>query len=274
MTSINFNYSAAIALQNLNKTTEELDAVQNRINTGLKVSSPKDNGAIFNIAQKQRGDRQALEAVDRAIGRAVSVVDLAVNAGNTISDLLKDMKEYALSARDTQIDATARAAYNANFVALRNMISTTLTNASFDGSNLINTGAANLLVMANASGTQNITVQTRIMTLGGSIVTLTATASISTSSKAGTALTTIETSINNLNLAITNLGTDARRLNSHKAFMTKVRDELGNSIARMVDADLAEESAKLQGLQVRQQMGVQALAIANQAPQIMLALFR
>jgi flagellin len=274
MTSINFNYSAAIALQNLNKTTDELDAVQNRINTGLKVSSPKDNGAIFNIAQKQRGDRQALEAVDRAIGRAVSVVDLAVNAGTTISDLLKDMKEYALSARDTQIDATARAAYNANFVALRNMISTTLTNASFDGSNLINTGAANLLVMANASGTQNITVQTRIMTLGGTIVTLTATASISTSSKAGTALTTIETSINNLNLAITNLGTDARRLNSHKAFMTKVRDELGNSIARLVDADLAEESAKLQGLQVRQQMGVQALAIANQAPQILLALFR
>lgn len=274
MNSVNFNYSAAIALQQLNRTGDEIDSVQRRINTGLKVAGPSDNGAIYNIAQKMRGDRQSLDAVDRSISRALSVVDLAVNAGQTISDLLKDMKEYALSARDTQIDATARAAYNANFVALRNMISTTLQNASFDGSNLINTGASNLAVMANAAGTQNITVQTRIMTLGGSIVTLASTATISTSTKAGTALTTIETSLNNLNLAITNLGTDGRRLRTHQAFMTKVQDELGNAISRLVDADLAAESARLQGLQTRQQMGVQALSIANQAPQILLALFR
>ncbi len=274
MTSVNFNYSAAIALQNLSRTGEELDEVQNRINTGLRVASPRDNGAIYNIAQKMRGDRQALEAVDRSIGRALSVIDMAVNAGNTIGDLLKDMKEFALSARDTQIDATARAAYNANFVALRQAIASTLTNATFDGSNLINTGAQNLAVMSNAAGTNNITVQARIMTLGGTIVSLSATASISTTTKAGTALTTIETSINNLNLAVTNLGTDGRRLNTHKNFMAKVRDELGNSISRLVDADLAAESARLQTLQVRQQMGVQALSIANQAPQILLALFR
>jgi flagellin len=183
------------------------------------------------------------------------------------------MKEKALAARDTTIDATARAAYHADFSALRNMITTTLSNAAFDGSNLANS-ATNLLALANAAGTSFITVVARNMSLGGTIVQLATTASISTSTKAASALTTIETSLNNLNLALSQLGTDAKKVNLHKTFVSKLVDELNNGIGNLVDADLAKESANLQALQTKQQLGVQALSIANQAPQILMSLFR
>ena len=273
-TSVNTNYGASIALQNLAKTNREMMETQTRINTGLSVSGPKDNGAIFNISQSMRSDVQALGAVTRSLDRTLSVVDTAIAAGTNISDLLKDMKEKALAARDTTIDATARNAYNTEFTALRDMITKTLQNAAFDSSNLVNTGASNMLALANADGNSFITVQARVMALGGSIVTLAANAVITTAALASTALNTIETSLNNLNLALSQLGTDSKKISLHRTFVGKVSDELNKGIGSMVDADLARESAALQALQTRQQLGVQALAIANQAPQAILTLFR
>jgi flagellin len=272
-TSVNTNYGASIALQNLGATQRALMETQNRINTGLKVAGPKDNGAIFNISQSMRSDVQALGAVQRSLDRTTSVVDTAIAAGTNISDLLKEMKEKALAARDTTIDATARAAYNTEFIALRDMVSKTLSNAAFDGSNLVN-GGSNLVALANADGNNFITVTARNMSLGGSIVTLAAAATISTSAQASTQLSTIETSLNNLNLALSQLGTDAKKVTLHKNFVGKLSDELTKGIGNMVDADLAKESANLQALQTKQQLGIQALSIANQAPQILMALFR
>ena len=273
MSSVNTNYGASIALQNLNATNKALMETQNRINTGLKVSGPKDNGAIFNISQGMRSDVQAFSAVQRSLDRTTSVIDTGIAAGTNVSDLLKEMKEKALAARDTTIDATARTAYNADFVALRDMITKTLTNAAFDGSNLVNAGTS-LAALANVEGNSFITVTARNMALGGAIVTLASTASISTSTKAAAAITTIETSLNNLNLALSQLGTDSKKVSLHKNFVTKLVDELNNGIGNLVDADLAKESANLQALQTKQQLGVQALSIANQAPQILMSLFR
>jgi flagellin len=273
MSSVNTNYGASIALQNLNATNKALMETQNRINTGLKVSGPKDNGAIFNISQKMRGDVQSFAAVQRSLDRTTSVIDTAIAAGTNVSDLLREMKEKALAARDTTIDATARRAYHEDFTALRGMITTTLANAAFDGSNLANS-ATNLQALANAAGTSFITATARNMSLGGTIVTLAATASISTSTKAASAITSIETSLNNLNLALSQLGTDSKKVGMHKNFVSKLVDELNNGIGNLVDADLAKESANLQALQTKQQLGVQALSIANQAPQMLLALFR
>ena len=100
MLSVNTNYGAMIALQNLNKTNSELDSVQNHINTGLKIAGPKDNGAVWAIAQNMRMDVMAFNAVTQSLNRTISVVDTALAAGTTISDLLKEMKEKALAARD------------------------------------------------------------------------------------------------------------------------------------------------------------------------------
>jgi flagellin len=274
MLSVNTNYGAMIALQNLNKTNSELDSVQNHINTGLKIAGPKDNGAIWAIAQNMRMDVQAYNAVTQSLNRTLSVVDTSIAAGTTISDLLKEMKEKALAARDPTIDANAREAYNADFVALRDQITKTIDNASFDGTNLLDGSTGQVLALANSEGNGFITVTTRDLSLSGSIVSLASTATISTATKASAAIATIESSLNAVNLALSQLGTDAKKVGLHKSFVTKLSDELNTGIGNLVDADLAKESARLQALQTKQQLGIQALSIANSAPQSILSLFR
>jgi flagellin len=274
MLSVNTNYGAMIALQNLNKTNSELDTVQNHINTGLKIAGPKDNGAVWAIAQNMRMDVQAYNSVTQSLNRTLSVVDTAIAAGTTVSDLLKEMKEKALAARDPTIDANSREAYNADFVALRDQITKTLDNALFDGTNLLDGSTSQVLALANAEGDGFITVTARDLSLSGTVVSLASTATISTATKASSAISTIESSLNALNLALSQLGTDAKKVGLHKSFVAKLSDELNTGIGNLVDADLAKESAKLQALQTKQQLGIQALSIANSAPQSILSLFR
>jgi len=275
MLSVNTNYGAAVALQNLSSTNKALNETQNHINTGLKISGPKDNAAVFAVAQGLRADVQSLGAVQNSLDRTVSVVDTAIAAGQTISDLLTEMKEKALAAKDASIDANAREAYNADFVALRDQITKVIENAAFDGTNLIDgSSTGGIEALANAAGSSFITASTQDLSLSGSIVSLASTATISTSTKASSAISTIETSIDKLGLALAALGTDSKKLGMHKTFIGKLADELNNGIGNLVDADLAKESAKLQALQTKQQLGIQALSIANQAPSTLLALFR
>ncbi len=271
--SVNTNYGAMVALQNLNATNKQLETTQQRINTGLKVAGPKDNGAIFAIAQGMRSDVQNFNSVTNSLNRAISVVDTGIAAGTAVSDLLKEMKEKALAAKDTAIDANARAAYNAEFTALRDQITKTLSNATFDGSTLV-TGSTNITALANTDGTSAITATARNLSLGGSLVTVAAAGNVSTQAAASTMVATIETSLNNLNLALAQLGTDSKKLSIHKDFVVKLSDELQNGIGNLVDADVAVESARLQSLQTKQQLGISALSIANQAPTVLLSLFR
>lgn len=274
MPSVNTNYGAMVALQNLNATNKMLESVQNRVNTGLRVSGPKDNGAIFAIAQALRTDVQALNSVQNSLNRAISVVDTGIAAGQSVSDLLSEMKEKALAAKDTSIDANARAAYNADFVALRDQVTKTLSNATFDGANLVTSTTSNIQAFANADGTSFVTATGRNLSLGGSIISIAAAGNVSTAAAASTMVATIETSVNALNLALAQLGTDSKKLGIHKSFMAKLSDELENGIGNLVDADLAKESARLTSLQAKQQLGIQALSIANQGPSVLLSLFR
>lgn len=274
MLSVNTNYGAMVALQNLNKTNQDMAGVQTAINTGLKVAGPKDNGAIFAIAQGMRADVMAYNAVTNSLNRAVSAVDTAVAAGQAISDLLTEMKEKALAASDTSIDQNSREAYNADFAALRDQIGKILENAEFDGINLLDGSTAEVRALANAEGNNYVTVQAQSMSLGGSILSVTAAATISTQANASAMIATLETSINQVNLALSKLGTGSKKLTIHKTFVDKLSDELDRGIGNLVDADMATESARLQSLQTKQQLGVQALSIANQAPQAVLSLFR
>ncbi|HYE41881.1 MAG TPA: flagellin [Caulobacteraceae bacterium] len=272
--SVNTNVGALVALQNLNATNTELAQTQNRINTGKKVASAKDNGAIWAIAQSQRAEISSLGAVRQSLDRGTSIVDVAVSAGETVSDLLNQMKEKALAASDQSLDATARAALNEDFKALRDQIGKIVSNAEFNGKNLLNTGASAIAPLANADGTSKLTVQAEIMALGGSIVTLAATASFNTATQALTLSGTVETSATNVSSALTRLGTKSKALEMHATFISKLSDTLEAGVGNLVDADLAKESARLQALQTKQQLGIQALSIANQAPQSIMSLFR
>ena len=274
MLSVNTNYGALIALQNLNKTNSELTGAQNRINTGLSVAGPKDDGAVWAIAQGMRMDVLALGAVTQSLDRAISATDVAVSAGQSISDLLTEMKAKALAASDDSLDQNSREAYNADFVSLRDQIGNIVQNASFNGVNLINGSTATLQALANAAGDKFVTVTAQDLSLGGSIISIASTSTISTATNASSMITTIENSLNAINLALAKLGTDSKKVGIHKTFVGKLADELTNGIGNLVDADLAKESARLQSLQTKQQLGIQALSIANQAPQAVLQLFK
>ena len=272
--SVNTNVGAMIALQNLNKTNSELSTTQNRINTGLKVGSAKDDGATFAIAQSQRSTVASLDAVKDSLNRATSSVDVAMSAGESISDMLTQMKEKALAASDTSLDTTSREALNTDFAALRDQITKTMSNAKFNGINLIDGSLPGLEALANADGNSRLTVAGQNLSLGGTIVTLATTAAFATASSAGALLTTIDDSINNVSAALAKLGTSSKALEAHMTFIGNLQDSVTAGIGNLVDADLAKESAKLHSLQTKQQLGVQALSIANQAPQTVLSLFK
>ena len=274
MASVNTNYGAMVALQQLNSTNSALETTQTRINTGMKVASAKDNGAIYAIAQGMRADVAGYGVVTDSLDRSSSTVDVAIAAGEAIGDLLIDMKEKALGAADSSLTSNQRAAFNEDFKALRDQIATVVSNAEFNGVNLINNSTANIEAFASADGTSVITVLDENLSLSGSIVTLTSTAVIDTVTKASTAVSTIETSLTNLNQALARLGTASKALGIHSDFVTKLSDVTEKGIGNLVDADLAKESAKLQALQTKQQLGVQALSIANQASGIALSFFR
>ncbi|WGM38586.1 flagellin [Caulobacter sp. NIBR1757] len=272
--SVNTNMGAMVALQNLNATNMELGQTQNRINTGKKVSNAKDNGAIWAIAQGQRATSGALNAVKDSLNRGSSAIDVAIAGGESVSDLLLQMKEKALAASDTSLDSASRTAMNEDFKALRDQITKAVANADFNGVNLIKTGASAIAALANADGSSKLTVSPEVMALGGSVVTVATTGTIGTVTTAAAMITTVTNSIANVSASLARLGTKAKAYEMHNTFIGKLQDSLDAGIGNLVDADLAKESAKLQALQTKQQLGVQALSIANQTPQTIMSLFR
>ncbi|WP_269514021.1 flagellin [Brevundimonas subvibrioides] len=272
--SVNTNLGALVALQNLNATNAELSATQSRINTGKKVGSAKDNGAIWAIAQGQRSDIGALGAVRASLDRGVSAVDVSLAAGESISDLLVQMKEKALAATDKSLSTSSRNALNEDFKALRDQITSATNAADFNGINLLKTGALGFQALANAAGTTTLTVGAEVLALGSTNVTVTATTTIGTATLATTALGLVNASLDKVSAALARLGTKSKALDTHRIFVGKLTDAMESGVGNLVDADLAKESAKLQSLQTKQQLGVQALGIANQSPQILLSLFQ
>ncbi|WP_068879052.1 flagellin, partial [Phenylobacterium sp. CCH12-B4] len=256
--SVNTNVGAMVALQNLNATNNDLQTTQARINTGKKINNAKDNGAVWAIAQNQRAASQSLNAVRESLQRGQSTVDVAISAGETVSDLLLQMKEKALAAADASLDANSRTALNEDFKALRDQLSKAVSNAEFNGINMVKSGGTTIAALANSDATSKITVAAQSLALGGANVTVAAAGSIGTISTATAMIATVNTSITNVSTALSRLGTGSKSLGSHLDFVNKLQDSIDAGVGNLVDADLAKESAKLQALQTKQQLGVQA----------------
>ncbi len=274
LNSINTNTGAMVALQSLNMTNQSLEMAQNQVSTGLKIAGAKDDGAIWNIAQQQRSEVAGVGAVTDSLNRASSVLDVAVSAGQTISDLLNQMKSKTLEASDTSLSSVDRAALNADFQSLISQVKNAVTNAEFDGANMIETGGASLYALASPDNSHKLTLQAQSLALGGANLILSAGSSFTTATQASNLLSTINTSISNVNLAVSKLGTDANQVTENLTFVSKLSDSLTAGIGNLVDADVAAESATLQALQTKQQLGVQALSIANSSSGNLLSLFR
>ena len=397
MLSVNSNYGASVALQSLGNTNKELGQVQNRISTGFKVASARDNGAVFAIAEGQRTRVSSIASVKDGIDRANSAIDVALSAGESIGKILKDMKTKAVAAQAADLSTEQRAALQADFDALRAQIDQVANSATFNGLNLVAAGGANLnVVMSDIAGattgrqidstviagvvpglsayvvgngsvvaaddstfnlngvaigtvdvTASMTIQgyldqvstqtggrvtasynqstgqfsyvaaeavagsneltittagtarswlgqgvaagavsggsvtstitNRDFTVGGAgaLATVsTASNLLSTTGAASTAVGNIDTAITALNSQLATMGSQAKALDVQGEFLGKLADVVEQGISNLVDADLAKESARLQSLQIKQQLGAQALSIANQAPQLILSFFR
>ena len=272
--SVNTNTGAMVALQYLNQTQGQLAQTQSAINSGMTVATARDNGAVFAIAQNERAQVAGYQAVTSSLNNGTSSIDVALSAGQSISDLLIQMKQQALSASDASLDTASRQALNSSFQALLGQITTIVTNATFNGFNLVNGSTQQLTALASADGSRRITVAAQNMSLSGSVVTVAAAASISTMSSASTLVATIQTSLTNVDAALAKLSSGAAKFSIQGTFTQNLSDTLTTGIGNLVDANMAQQSASLQALQVKQQLGIQALSIANQAPQSILSLFQ
>ena len=289
--TVNTNTGAMAALQALNATSKGLATVQSRINSGLNVSSTKDDSASFTIAQNLRGDLGGLKAVTSSLNRAKSVTDVAVAGAEQISDVLNQMKTLAKQASDAGIDEASRAAYNKDFKALRDQITTIVNSSEFNGTNLLKTSGGSVSALqsltntATGSGTyapDTLTVTNQALDLpatetastGKGTGALGANSEIDDTAKALKMVDTLDTMTATMATTLSNLGSAARKIDNQITFASKLSDTIEGGIGNLVDADLAKESARLQALQVKQQLGVQALSIANQAPQTITSLFK
>ncbi len=284
--NVNTNPGALIALQNLTRISEQLEETQRRVSTGLEVSSAKDNPALFALAQKQRAELGSIEAVQQGLRIGTSTVDVALAAGESISDVLVEMRAIASQAADPSISTEDLALLNDQYSELRDQITRLIDTAEIGGRNLIASGGADLIVVAGPDGGTTITVGAQDLSVGGANVTISTETTVfaardldgdmsdeTVAEVAQAEITAIEASIDAVSNALGSLGAGGNSLELQNRILDRVSDALEVSIGNLVDADLARESSRLQALQVQQQLAIQTLSIANAAPNAILALF-
>lgn len=272
--SVQNNSAALLALQNLNRTNDHLANVQQEIATTLAVSQPKDNPAVWATAQGQQSDVKGLAAVTQSLNRASSISDVALSAGQSVIDLLNQIKQDVLSAQDPQLDAAARQSLNTDFTGLLQRITATISGASFDGANLLDGSSGNLTFLATADATQVVTLPAQNLSLSAGIITLSSTATIGNLQAASAVMAQVDASLANVTTAMADIGDRAKLINAHSALVQNLSNVLQTGMGDLVDADTAADSARLAALQVQQQLGEQSLSVANSMPQVLLSLFR
>ena len=307
MSSINTNVAAMTALTTLNRTNDAMLQAQTRVATGLRVSTAADNAAYWSIATTMRSDNTALSTVQDALGLGAATADIAIAGLDTAIDVASKMKSKLVAARAPGID---RAKIQSEIAELQNSLRNTVDAASFSGQNWlsadstgnttkslvasisrdsagaieiatidVDTGSTGSMLIDSSGGGAGILDLSRSVTSGGTYTILNLDISALTDSTAD--LTDIEDYIEGVDAAIgamteagTVLGAAKSRIDVQKVLVSTLMDAIDIGIGQLVDTDMSSESTRLQALQVRQQLGVQALGIANQSAQMILQLFQ
>ena len=278
--SIITNPEAFVALRNLERTNEKLSKTQERLSTGLKVTSATDDASNFAIAQGVRGDVRALGAITQGLNNSKGIGEIALAGVTAISDLLQDIRQKLTELANGGLTTAQRVIVKADFDKLMSQAYGFVSNSNFNGRNLLISDATNVNTISNLNGT-NLTLTARSGSGSGvtHLIRSLAAATLGTTGAATDAVnaqsvivaqySALETEINT---SLGALGAEIRALKFQTDFLTTVNDSTEIGLGNIVDADLARESAELTALQVRQQLGVQVLGIANQQPQILLNL--
>jgi flagellin len=259
MSSLLTNSSAMTALQTLTQINKDLGTAQNRIATGQRVSTASDNAAYWSIATGMRGQNAALSAVQDALGLGAAVVDTASSALEDAIEIAQQIQAKYV-ARETP--GTDQAAIDAEITDLKAQVVQIAQGATFEGVNLLATGgAAQNIVTGYTAGTGVTTMSVAAYDLEAAL-------------GAATTSVAVETAIDAMKTAAATFGSAKTRIESQQSFTDSLMDAIDRGIGQLVDADMEEESARLAALQTQQQLGIQALSIANSSSQNILTLFR
>jgi flagellin len=311
MSSINTNIAAMTALQSLNSTNNELLTTQNRISTGLKVANASDNAAYWSIATTMRSDRQSLSTVSDALGLGSATSDIASKGLDSAITVAGQLKDKLLAARTPGVD---RSKIQSEIKELQSSLQEIVSGASFNGQNWLTGDSSDTDAMTRTLVASFSRDSAGAISIGTISVDLTKSLLVDTNSdptaKAGALdtqktttnggvdytvldldisgltdsandlgdleemLTTVDGAITTMTDAASSLGAVKTRMDIQKDFSSSLMDAIDKGVSQLVDADMNEESTRLQALQVRQQLGIQALSIANQSAQSILSLFR
>ena len=271
--SISSNYAAVIALQGLDQAVADLNATQSKVSTGLDIGAAADNAPVWGIAQDQRNAAGTLDSVKLSLQRSQSALDVAIAGGQSVSDILDKIRSKTLAATDTSISAADRTVLNNDVQSLIKQISNVVDSATFNGANLIQSGATSLSTLTDANASV-YTVQPQSLAVGGPNITFTAGASFATATQASLLLSQVTASVAKVNSAVSSIGVSSNSVTAHLTFVSKFQDTLTAGSGNLVDADVAKESAALTALQVKQSLASQTLNITNSAPEILIGLFR
>ncbi len=275
MNSVNTNLGSMVALQSLNKTSDQLSVVQKRISTGMRVADAKDDGGAFAVAQAVRADVAGLTAANEQLGGTKGVLETTFAALGKVSDTMIKARETLTRLADGTINDDQRTQYEAQYTALKTQIENFVSDATYNGRTLLSTdtgaGGGDIIMTRNESG-GTFTVSA---VDGATDLVLaaapTSAADAQTALQAGGDFETVEAKVAD---ALNQFGSDSNYVDNQVKYNKDKIDSLEGGLGALVDADLAKESAKLQSLQIRQQLGTQAMSIANQSPQMLLSLFR
>jgi len=262
-------------LRHLRSASRDVTAAQSRIGSGLRVQTAKDDTSAFHTAGVMRSEMEGLRSVEASLSRAEGVVSVALTAGEKISQLLRDVRTLAVSASAEDLSAEQRRYFADQYGVLIDQITTMASSAVFDRANLIDgSRPGGVEFIADATASERLTLKGRDFRPGGPVLSVYPTMDLSTPVAATKVANAAMASIESLGGQLEDLSAEAKKVEAHIGFVSRFADALASGVGRMVDADLAAESALLQALQVRQSLSAETLSIANRAPQSLLSLFR
>jgi len=299
LNSVNTNIGAQVALASLNNTNTQLQASQKRISTGLRVADATDDGGAYAVAQRVRSDVGALTSMNEQLGNAKGLVGTAVTALGKLSDSVNTAKTLLVKIADNSIAQDQRDQYVASYKTLLTQVANYVDGSTYNGQSLLgkvaggatagtsktvinsesgstvtisaadNSGLANTLAGLIGQTFSRSPAGVDTFTGGGGEQTAASTALTAT-----TGTTAFTTALKGVANQLNQTGADSNLLDATITFNSAKIDSLNAGLGALIDTDLSKESAKLQSLQIKQQLGTQALSLANQAPQSLISLFK
>jgi len=306
MSSIMTNVSAMTALKSLQSTNKALENTQSRISTGYRVAEASDNAAYWSIATTMRSDNKALSTVQDALGLGAAKLDTAYTATNAAIEVVDEIKAKLVAAKEPGVDKTK---IQSEITQLQEQLTGIASSASFSGENWLSvdssdsayTASKKLVASFNRASDGTVSVSTIDVDVGGtklfdandqsgildteftttgagavtvSVSTLDISASGLDDTDLDEMISAVDSALADMTTSASDLGAAKSRVDMQKDFVSGLMDAIDRGVGTLVDADMNQESTRLQALQVQQQLGIQALSIANGNSQQILSLFR